>query len=481
VLPALVAGPQVGDERPQHRRQGIPSINQRSVESGPEWIAPTRRFRNHQAADQMESSSSYRPKISRETRLLLMAGAAAVALLWVLARIRFDDRPVTPNPVTPVLSQLNAGANYDALASEVADLQGRLLSSLVFVEVARESPTADHSPYRLTGLRWRDDLAIVLLPAGYRVGTRSNLNVRGLDPATRLAVVSVPDQTVAFAPTSWTPRRTQQPRYLTASMAARTGVSLRPTFVGSLVPTDGVAWPGMMWAVPSGTDLVPGSFLFTTTGEFAGLAVAGGDGLAVIPGATVLAEADRLVSAPPKPAGTIAVDVQALTEPVASLTGAQAGVVVTWLRRNGPASGTLTVGDVIEAIDGREPVNLQQWDARMSRLAAGETLTLRVRRGGEVREASIEVAAISAGAGSDALGLVLRRRAGVGAEVASVQRTSVADRAGLSTGDIITLFGDVEAPSPSQVERSFAALRPGDRVMVAVTRGETHYVTALGR
>ena len=200
----------------------------------------------------MEPSSSYRPKISRETRLLLMAGAAAVALLWVLARIRFDDRPVTPNPVTPVLSQLNAGANYDALASEVADLQGRLLSSLVFVEVARESPTADHSPYRLTGLRWRDDLAIVLLPAGYRVGTRSNLNVRALDPATRLAVVSVPDQTVAFAPTSWTPRRTQQPRYLTASMAARTGVSLRPTFVGSLVPTDGVAWPGMMWAVTVG-------------------------------------------------------------------------------------------------------------------------------------------------------------------------------------------------------------------------------------
>ena len=90
----------------------------------------------------------------------------------------------------------------------------------------------------------------------------------------------------------------------------------------------------------------------------------------------------------------------------------------------------------------------------MSRLAAGETLTLRVRRGGEVREASIEVAAISAGAGSDALGLTLRRRAGVGAEVASVQTASVADRAGLSTGDIITLFGDVEAPSPSQVERS---------------------------
>jgi hypothetical protein len=351
----------------------------------------------------------------------------------------------------------------------------------MFVEFARETPTAGHPPYRLTGLRWRDDLAIVLLPAGQGAGTRSNVNVRALDPATRLAVVSVSGQPVASAPTSWTPRRAQQPRYLTASTATPTGVSLRPTFVGSLVPTDGVAWPGMIWAVPSGTDLLPGSFLFTTTGEFAGLAVAGGDGLAVIPSATVLAEADRLVSAPSKPAGTIAVNVQALTQPVASLTGAQAGVVVTWLRRNGPASGTLKVGDVIEGVDGRELVNLQQWDARMSRLAAGETLTLRVRRGGEVRDTAIEVAAINAGPGSDALGLTLRRRAGVGAEVTSVQTASVADRAGLSAGDIITLFGDVEAPSPSQVARSYAALRPGERLMVAVTRGETHYVTALGR
>jgi hypothetical protein len=429
----------------------------------------------------MEPSSSYRPKVSRETRLLLTAGFAAVALLWVLARVRFDDRAATPNPVAPVLSQLNAEASYDALASEVADLQGRLLSSLLFVDVARETPAAEHSPYRLTGLRWRDDLAIVLLPAGHRIGTRSNLNVRAVDPATRLAVVSVAGQTVAFVPTSWTPRRTQQPRYLTASTATPTGVSLRPTFVGSLVPIDSVAWPGTIWAVPSGTDLVPGSFLFTTTGEFAGLAVASDDGLAVIPSATVLAEADRLVSAPPKPAGTIDVDVQALTEPVASVTGAKAGVVVTWLRRDGPASGTLTVGDVIEAVDGSELVNRQQWDARMLRLAAGETLALRVRRGGEVRDTLINVAAIDAGAGSGALGLALRRRAGVGAEVTSIQTTSVADRAGLSAGDIITLFGDVEAPSPSQVARLFASLRPGERVIVAVTRGETHYVTTLGR
>jgi S1-C subfamily serine protease len=75
----------------------------------------------------------------------------------------------------------------------------------------------------------------------------------------------------------------------------------------------------------------------------------------------------------------------------------------------------------------------------------------------------------------------MRRRRGLGAEVTRVEPASIADRAGLSAGDIITLVANTESPSPNQVVRSYASLRPGDRVMVAVTRGETHYVTVFGR
>ena len=49
----------------------------------------------------MEPFSSYRPRVSRESRLLLTTGAAAILALWVLARVRFDDPAVTRNPVAP--------------------------------------------------------------------------------------------------------------------------------------------------------------------------------------------------------------------------------------------------------------------------------------------------------------------------------------------------------------------------------------------
>jgi S1-C subfamily serine protease len=226
---------------------------------------------------------------------------------------------------------------------------------------------------------------------------------------------------------------------------------------------------------------VPGSFLFTTNAEFVGLVVPTGGGLAVVPGGTVLAEADRLLTSRPGPPGRIAVEVQALTEPVAALTGAEAGVVVTSIERDGPAWGRLMVGDVIEVVDGNDLASLQQWDARILRLTAGETLALRVRRRGEVREVSIEAAAIKVDAAGVALGMSLRRRAGLGTEVTAVQPASVAARAGLLAGDVITLFDDVRAPSPSQITRSFASLRVGARVMIAGTRGDTHFVTALAR
>ena len=39
-----------------------------------------------------------RPSVSRDTRLLFAVILISVAMLWVLARIRFPDRPPTPKP-----------------------------------------------------------------------------------------------------------------------------------------------------------------------------------------------------------------------------------------------------------------------------------------------------------------------------------------------------------------------------------------------
>jgi S1-C subfamily serine protease len=139
------------------------------------------------------------------------------------------------------------------------------------------------------------------------------------------------------------------------------------------------------------------------------------------------------------------------------------------------------VGDVIEAIDGRAIATRQYWDVRTARLSAGETLTLRVRRHGEVREVALVAIAAAVQPASRSLGLTLRRVAGIGVEVVRVERASAGDRAGLAVGDVITLFADVPAPTPTQITRSFAAVGGDQRVMIAVTRGDTHHVTALER
>jgi serine protease DegQ len=226
---------------------------------------------------------------------------------------------------------------------------------------------------------------------------------------------------------------------------------------------------------------VLGSFVFTSSGELAGLVMSHGGGLAIVPGATVLAEADRLLGMVPSPPGALGIEVQDLTPPVASVTGALAGVVVTWTDPGGPAKGQLTAGDVIEAVDGVALASRQAWDVRVARLEAGETLALRVRRRGEPREVRLTAAASVPRSDPRSLGLALRARAKIGVDVVRVEPGSAAERAGLTTGDVITLVGDLPAPTPAQVMRSFAAVGQGQRVLVAVTRGGAHFVTTLER
>ena len=79
------------------------------------------------------------------------------------------------------------------------------------------------------------------------------------------------------------------------------------------------------------------------------------------------------------------------------------------------------------------------------------------------------------------LGLTLRGRAGIGAEVIRVDPGASGNRAGLLAGDLITLNAALPAPTPAQVSRAFSAVSQGQRVMIAVTRDDTHFVTTLER
>jgi len=429
----------------------------------------------------MEGGSHYRPRVSRETRLLLAAGVMAVAALWLLARIRFPERPVSPNPVPSVLSQLTSSAKYDDLAREIAQLQTRLQPSLLALvapsAVPRSRPTA---PWR-TAIRLRDDVAVTFVPPGSSRTQWDGAQVLAADAASGLTVVRLPAPSVTSPPVPWTPGQPQQPPYHVATDVAPAAVSLRPIFVGSLDPIASPLWPDLLWTVPERTDLAPGSFLFTGNAELAGLVISHGGGLAIVPGGTVLAEAERLLTTPPRPPGAIGIDVQDLTPGVASVNGAAVGVVVTWVDADGAGREQLMAGDVIEAIDGRAVATRQHWEVRAARLAIGEALSLRVRRRGELRDVALVATAPAVPPASRSLGLTLRARTNVGAEVIRIDSGAAADRAGLTPGDIITLVADVPAPTPAQVIRSYVSMARGERVIVAVTRGDSHFVTTLER
>jgi CBS domain-containing protein len=397
----------------------------------------------------------------------------AIAALWLLARFRFQDQPVSPNPIPAVLTQLTNSPNYDDLAAEIARAQPRLEGILLPVDTV--SAAASH---RIAGLRLRDNEVVTFLSDASMV---NEANRRALDPASGLAVVSVPGQ-VNVLPVVWAPRRLEQPRYFIVGEVSSTGVSLRPTFVGSLRSATTALWSEAIWILPPGSDLRPGAFLFTTGDtELVGMVIAHRGERAIVPGATLVAEANRLRERPRTSAGTLGIEVQALTDPVALVTGAEVGVVVTFLRPDGPAAGRLMVGDVIEEMDGRRLATREEWDVRTSRLSVDDALKVRVRRRGEAVDVALVAVSPPMPLVTRSLGLTLRSRTGIGTEIIRVEPASAGNRAGLVAGDVITLIADMDAPTPVQVTRSFAALREGQRVMVAVTRGTAHFVTTLER
>jgi hypothetical protein len=91
----------------------------------------------------MELTGLRRSRISRDTRLLLLTACIAVAALWVLARLRFPERPVTANPIPPLLTQLAPRASLEDLASEVAQLQPFVVPLLHALDVQSLRSTTD--------------------------------------------------------------------------------------------------------------------------------------------------------------------------------------------------------------------------------------------------------------------------------------------------------------------------------------------------
>jgi hypothetical protein len=434
------------------------------------------------------------PHVSRETRLLLTVALASVVSLWVLARIRFPDRETPPNPVAPVLAQLAPRPTFEDLAAAIGDVRTRVAPSLVPVRLVGPAPGA--GVFRRAALRFREELGVVILDDESRLDS-NELEVVAHDAVTTVAVVRLPARMPARLPV-WTPRRLTEPRYFVAADVSAAGAALRPVFVGALSPIDSPLWPAPIWAVSASTDVTNGTFILTSEGAVAGVAVAYDGGIAIVPAAVLLGVAEGLAQNAPPVAGQLGIAVQAMTPELAEAVGAasgldltgpegtssvlpaMAGVIVSWVDPDGPSAGRVQVADVIEAVGEHAISSVEHWRAQALRLADGQMIALTVRRGGERHRVELTAKRHPGppAAATQPLGLTLRGIPGVGAMVVEVERGSSAARAGLASGDIVTQAGAVAAPSPAQVRRQFAA--QSDRpLIVSFRRGDNHQVTAL--
>jgi len=427
----------------------------------------------------MQGTTSARPRVSRETRLLLTTVLISIAVLWVLARLRFPERAAPANPVSPVLTQIAPRSGFADLAAEVSDLQGRVLRPFVPLEFyPGRTPITPTAP-RIAALRVRQDLALALLEPTPEQGpgpVLTSATVVAHDLASGLLIVSVPPQ----APPElqyWAPRRAESSRYMLVTDLSEGGLTLRPVFIGAFHASDSPVWGAPVWTVPAHTDIRPGTFLFTTTGALAGLVI-DHEGLpGIVPAEWLLGLADRLVARGSRAPGWLGIEVQPLTPALAGATRVPSGLIVSWVDPDGPGATSVRPLDVIETIDRHTEATPPQWRARTSRIAPGDVLRLRIRRGDRVED--VELTAAEAAARRSPLGLVMRGLRMIGTEVVSVEAGSAGARAGVQPGDLITIAGPVRAPSPAQVAQVFSSARPGSPVLFGLSRGTTRLVIAI--
>ena len=434
----------------------------------------------------MDLAPPQRQRLPRETRLLLTTAFLAIVALWVLARLRFQEPTTTVSVVGPILAPLMVRPAFDELAAQIADTSQRVDPSLFSISLSSAAASGDS---RVSALRLRDDLALTLLPPGSSLADGQHQLV-AQDPLTGLCIIRTLRSRAPVRDGAWIRHEVPSPRFLMRSDPYG-AVSLRPFYAAALTDTDAPLWSASVWQLPQGTDVKPGSFVFTGDGEWVGMTVAHGGGTAVVPADSLVTFADRLVQRSAGSQGTIGIEVQALTSALRTLTGASSGVAVTYVSPPAATDG-LRIADVLESADGRALPSLQHWQRYLTDLQVDVPVVLHVRRGGLGTDITLvpkPVANVSAVATAPAsekpdaraarpLGLELRTVGKVGAKVLSVQPSSLGAAADLRAGDIITMIGPLPQPTAAQVLREARAAESGP-LLLAVQRGDSHRLVTL--
>jgi hypothetical protein len=419
----------------------------------------------------------------RETRLLLATIAISVAVLVLLARFRFPDQAdPAAEPAPAPLERLAARATYDELAAIMGDLERRLAPRLVVVHVQPDRPGGQYA----IAARMTPNRAVVHLAPHETIGQShaGYLPVLARDNSRDIAVLSVPeaaDDTVTPAAGPLRPG----PRYIAVVEANAQGPVIRPIYVGRTDILQDPRTTSPVLSIAALQQALPrGAAVFSLSGNFLGLAADGGATATVIPGDILLASAQS-ARAVDETRGDVGVTVQPLTAGLSRATGAERGVVVSYVHPRGPAVDLLEPGDVIQSVDGTAvstPAGFQQ--VVQSRPPGGQS-ALDVMRRGKPIEVQITVRDATGAPlpplPEDDPGLVMRLVPDLGVEIVAVRPGSAAARANLAAGDIILRLNGALAPSPAALLSAYRQLPAQGALLLAVQRGADHRAVALER
>lgn len=419
----------------------------------------------------------------REARLLLATIGISIGMLLLLARFRFPEESTrrTSEAAAAPLERLAARATFDELASSMADLERRLANRVEVLRIHPERAAGEFVPApRLT-----TDRAVVLLGATEKIVAGASADVPlvvGRDALRELAVVAVPARPDDLVTPRTGPPR-PGPRYVAVVEAARQGVAIRPVYVGR---TDLIQDPRLntpLLSVVSLQQSVPsGAAIFALDGQFIGLASVTGGGMTVVPGESLRTLAQQAQPQPARPSD-IGVQVQPLSPALARASGADRGVMVSFVQARGPAAEELLSGDVIRDVDGTGVTTVAGFQQLVATRQPGQAVTLDVVRQGKPLRVSVRaVEAATLGtplAADEDPGLTLRVIDGAGIEVVALEPEMPGARAELQRGDLIVAIDGRAAVSADTLLRAYRARPRGGAVLLTVRRGTQHRVVAL--
>jgi serine protease Do len=250
-----------------------------------------------------------------------------------------------------------------------------------------------------------------------------------------------------------------------------------------------------------------GGPLFTQDGKVVGVNTAifspsgGSVGIGfAIPSNTVKSVVAQLEKSGKVTRGFIGVQAQAVSATMAGALHLQAGsgdengALVASVEPDSPAqTAGLQPGDVITGVNGHHIGNQRDLALTISQIPPGEEAKLAVMRNGSAKTLPVTVAVLSSdqatgrvgsspqgspslGVGLQALTPNVRQQLSVpdsvkGAVIAEVKPGSVAEQAGLQTGDVIVGVGDTAVGSPSEATRAIRdSLKNSQAVALRIIR-----------